>query len=148
MKDINSVVEALAERFDTRDPYELCDRLGIHVTANRLPCTIRGFYFKSLEMDFIQINSRLCENDQRLICAHELGHYLLHPGMNSIFLSRSTHLNGDRLELEADLFAACLLIPDSAFQDCFSETLTFAELAAQLSLPERFLLLKYNSLRK
>ena len=42
--------------------------------------------------------------------AHELGHALLHKGVNAVFLTDSTNFVTGRYEREADLFAAALLI--------------------------------------
>lgn len=146
MNYIRSTVDQLTARFGTADPFELCDALEIRLSIEPLPPAIHGFYSNVLNMDFIYINRRLSRARQRLVCAHELGHAVLHPGVNSLFLSRSTQINGEKLERQADLFAAHLLIPDSAFARAREESLTMEQLAAELKLPPSYLELKFSAL--
>jgi len=47
---------------------------------------------------------------QRTVCAHESGHAVLHEEVNTLFLRKNTFLSVDRLEIEANTFAAFLLI--------------------------------------
>ena len=49
--------------------------------------------------------------EKRFTCAHELGHALLHPNVNTPFLRENTFLSINKLEREANLFAPCLLCP-------------------------------------
>ena len=44
--------------------------------------------------------------------AHELGHAVLHPKENCAFMSRHTLLLTSKIERQANLFAAYLLITD------------------------------------
>lgn len=61
------------------------------------------------------------EGFQRFSVAHELGHYFLegHPehvlGATGIHVSRAGFVSGDPYELEADQFAAGLLMPETQF---------------------------------
>lgn len=62
------------------------------------------------------------EGFQRFSVAHELGHYFLegHPehvlGPNGVHASRAGFVSGDPYELEADQFAAGLLMPETQFR--------------------------------
>lgn len=49
---------------------------------------------------------------QRFVCAHELGHIILHPHVNTPFMKAHTLFSVDRLEKEANEFAVELLMPD------------------------------------
>ena len=53
------------------------------------------------------------ENKQRrrFIVAHEYGHFILHKRNASLFAHRSTEEKDSVIELEADYFARCLLMP-------------------------------------
>lgn len=146
MNYIKSTVDHLTARFGTEDPFELCDALGIRLSIEPLPPAIHGFYSNVLHMDFIYINHRLPRTRQRLVCAHELGHAVLHPGVNSLFLSRRTQINSEKLERQADLFAAHLLIPDDVFARGREESLTMEQLAAELKVPVSYLELKFAAL--
>jgi Zn-dependent peptidase ImmA (M78 family) len=64
---------------------------------------------------------------QRFSVAHELGHYFLPSHPFAIFAkserhySRAGFVSVDRYELEADTFAASLLMPEDLFKDAMSE---------------------------
>ena len=47
------------------------------------------------------------------VCAHELGHMLLHKKANALFMDSRTYFVSSKYENEANAFAAELLIPDS-----------------------------------
>ena len=55
--------------------------------------------------------------------AHELGHYFLENHLDYLFktseihLSNAEHLSSDKIEQEADTFAAALLMPETLFKD-------------------------------
>lgn len=57
---------------------------------------------------------------KRFIIAHELGHYILHyqdEEKEGRFAHRDIHQGKDVIEQEADLFAACILIPRKDFKE-------------------------------
>ena len=51
------------------------------------------------------------------MCAHELGHMLLHKKSNAIFMDSRTQLNTSKYEIEADRFAINLLVPDDEIEE-------------------------------
>jgi Zn-dependent peptidase ImmA (M78 family) len=57
---------------------------------------------------------------QRFTMAHEIGHAVLHEreGKNIVDF-RKTMLSSDRNEMEANRFAACLLMPEAQFRSAF-----------------------------
>ena len=46
-----------------------------------------------------------------------MGHALLHPNASTPFLQAKTLLSVDKMEIEADIFAVHLLIPDEVIID-------------------------------
>lgn len=72
---------------------------------------VNGFYHKYMNQDIIYINESLNDEEQFIVCAHELGHMVLHGDIDSIFLD-SPLMNKTRLELEANAFALQLLQSD------------------------------------
>lgn len=50
-----------------------------------------------------------------LHAAHELGHAIMHPDANTPFLRKCTGLLISKMEIEANKFAAELLIDDEVF---------------------------------
>lgn len=55
-------------------------------------------------MDYV-----LSDEERKYVCAHELGHSLLHKGLNRVFMDTKTHMVTVRFELEADHFVVDLI---------------------------------------
>ncbi len=108
-KSIAALAERLAQEQETRDPFAICRALDIPVIFTVLPDGVKGFFHRILDTKLIYLNNRLSEEEQELVCAHELGHALLHTNLNFFFVSQGTHLSCGRLEREANLFCAQLV---------------------------------------
>ncbi len=136
MADIRAIVEGLTEEYKTRDPFELCGHLEIEVLKAVLPTRVSGFYTELMGLPFIYLNQSLSEERERAVCAHELGHAVLHPKCNSLFLGKSTNFVTGKFEREANLFAGFLLLDPALRELCRREGWTTAQLGVYLSLPE------------
>ena len=112
MKKASLTAEGLIRRFGTSSPGELCDFLRITVFRADLPESVRGLSFQQSpkEQPVILLNREMGTRESRYCLAHELGHALLHPGLNAQAMADLTHLSVPKLEHEADFFAGCLLI--------------------------------------
>ena len=110
--DIRDTVQRLCRKYQTRDPYELADALGIILISAPLSRSVRGFYQLSNRIKIIYLNNSFPEETRRIVLAHELGHAVMHDRVNSFFLDKHTFLITDRFEIEANRFAADLLISD------------------------------------
>ena len=101
----------LIARHRTRNPFKLARLLNIEIVYEDLG-EVRGFFKKILRRKFIFINNKLSEFDQKVVCAHELGHAVLHFSNRIQFLIDNTKLlRKSRIEDEANLFASWLLFP-------------------------------------
>ena len=109
-KKIIETAEALKEKYNTCDPVELCRCLGITFLRADLPKKLLGFYMESRDRQAACVSTSLEAPLDRAVAAHELGHALLHRGLNLIFLCDSTNFVHGRYEREADLFSAALLV--------------------------------------
>lgn len=61
----------------------------------------------------LKTNENVPEHLQAFVCAHELGHALLHRNINTPFLSKNTLFSIDKIERQANTFAVELLLPDN-----------------------------------
>lgn len=124
MKKIAEKVKELIRRYETTDPSELCDRMGIIVHLHELPEKINGFASSYDDVPFIVLNKLLGYYEKRITLAHELGHIVLHGSTNSMSLSLNTGFCVSKYEREADCFAAYLLLADgrSELEDMESVT--------------------------
>lgn len=116
--NFNSKIIELARSFKstwgTSDPYEIARRLGITVLHRRT--AIANFTAQTLKLPgyptVISINDAYTDFSKKLLCAHELGHAILHSdGVNNFATtSQNIHTN---VEQEANLFAIALLTDKS-----------------------------------
>lgn len=109
--NIRDKVLKLTKKYHTSNPFELADALKITVFYEDLG-SIYGYYNCPLRMKQIHINQSLNQHEARYTCAHELGHSILHPHASTPFLRSKTLLSVEKMEIEANTFAAHLLIPD------------------------------------
>lgn len=114
--DIKSLAEKLVRRFGTRDPFKIAEALGYIVLYTPL-VGVRGFYQHLKRCNIIYLDPELDETTARFVCAHELGHSILHRGLNRIFMDTRTFMVSSRYETEADHFAVDLLYDDYDLQD-------------------------------
>ena len=131
--DIKQFVRSLVSENGPFSPFEIAENKGIIIQMEPLG-TIRGYYSKALRTKFIHINCDLDEYQQKFTCAHELGHALLHPDLSTPFLRESTLFSVDKLEVEANRFAACLCYPPNLLAEEY-EGCTTAQIAEILNLP-------------
>ncbi len=116
MLQCNSMARLVAE-YETREPFLLCNYLGLKVFRPSL-IGIRGFYFQEDGVDMIFVSSQLEAAVADFVCAHELGHYINHRGLNRMFMDSRTFMVPDKYENEADRFALSLLRPKLVEQCC------------------------------
>ncbi len=119
MLNTKAVADGLARRHGTRDPFKIAREMGFIVIFAPL-VEMRGFQQKAKRRRLIYINADLDEPQQRLVCAHELAHHLLHKGLNRIFMNRNTHMVAQKYENQAHLFAAELVYSDYDLQPFLS----------------------------
>lgn len=117
---MKGIVEGLIRRYDTRNPFDIAEAIGVILLKAPLTDNVKGLYRFWQRRKIIIVNSDLSEEEQRIVCAHELGHAVLHKKVNAVFLSRCTLLSTDRYETEANRFASLLLISDE-FVNAYKE---------------------------
>lgn len=123
--DSKRIAASLVRKYRTRDPFRLADALGYVVIRTPLQ-GIRGFYQYVKRCRMIYIDSALNEWDARFVCAHEIGHSLLHQGYNRIFMDTHTYFPTKRYEVEANRFAVDLLFDDDDLRDFLEHPIQLA----------------------
>ncbi len=102
-------IKKLVRRFKTNDPFVIAQGLNILIRYAEFEDGTRGLYYRKLRRRFIVIHNGLDEHWQRVVCAHELGHDRLHPGLSRFFLDEQTFFNAGKFETQANTFALKLL---------------------------------------
>lgn len=87
---IKEKVNELRKKYETNDPFVLCERLGIWVYIVPLG-KIKGHYTYKKRKKVFFINENLNEVQRQFCCAHELGHAILHKKSNVYFNNSKTY---------------------------------------------------------
>lgn len=124
---INRSVEAVADRFlhqhSVTTPAvpveELAERENIVIVRAAAEPSESGFLLRDASRVVIGLNNRNTRRRQRFTIAHELGHWMMHEG-RPIIVDHAVRINKrddvssgatDREEIQANAFAAALLMP-------------------------------------
>lgn len=142
-KSIESIVKKLIKKYKTRNSFELADDLNIKVFIEHLGKNTKGFYQSCPRNRVIHINQDLDERESSFVCAHELGHALIHTKLNILFLEKNTLCVKNKYELEANIFASQLMIPDNLLND-YPSYFNLEQIAASEGLPIELLELKFK----
>lgn len=136
----NENVRALLEKYDIPNkipaPVErIAKVLGAQVLYSPLDKELSGMVFIKNGIPIIGVNSLHHPNRQRFTIAHEIAHIWLHSDL----ISSSVHVDKkfselvlrrdsisaqgtNNVEIEANQFAAALLIPENSLKEMLSET--------------------------
>ncbi len=111
MEKIRELVYKLVNKYETYSPFELCNKMGIKVYIIDLPKTTKGFFYKEDDSSkiIILLNKNLDEELLNVVCAHELGHALMHSDINCIKEENNGNFDLNKFEREADYFSFYLI---------------------------------------
>ena len=107
---------AYRRKFNTSDPFKLADALGIEVMTCDIGSRL-GCYMYLKRSKCIWISESLEGNERMFVMAHELAHSIMHRKENCYFIRNKTLLLTSKIEIEANTFAAELLISDDLIYD-------------------------------
>ncbi|MFV9511835.1 ImmA/IrrE family metallo-endopeptidase [Tepidibacillus sp. LV47] len=138
---IKQIVEKLVKKHGTNNPFEIASQKGIVLLFEQLG-GIYGYHHSFKRINIIHINSELDESTQRFVCAHELGHAVLHPELSTSFLRKNTLFCMDKVEREANEFAVELLLPDDCIYTYRNTDMTIYEVATTYGIPKEVVHLK------
>lgn len=128
---IVSLAQSIAIDHGTRNPLNICNNYGINVHIHEL-FECRGYYMKAFDQDYITIASDLKDRIKLFVCAHELGHFLMHQRFNRLFMDYRTYMEPSRFENEADKFALHLLFGGAPM---FREPISVYEMSEMMNIP-------------
>jgi Zn-dependent peptidase ImmA (M78 family) len=140
---VKELVRKLVQACGTSDPFQIAEMKHITVLYEHLGKSTWGYYSCVNRIPIIHLQQGMARSETSFTCAHELGHHILHPQINTPFLRANTLLSIDRIEREANEFAVELLIPDKLLFDGAS----LFEAAQECGVPEEVVHLKRKPMR-
>lgn len=147
---ISKKIDALIRKYHTRDPFELCSDMDIRIRYMDLGTAIKAYYFYQSRIKNIVLNTRSGDIVQKVLCAHELGHAILHKELAAMrgFQEMELFDMTSRTEYEANLFAAELLIDDTELLELLNDSeKSFFGVAKELYVPAELLDFKFRILK-
>jgi len=110
---IIKMAKDIVKLWKTNDPYEIAEKLGIEVVERKI--NINGFKAHTIKTEgyptIIAINNNYADISKKVLCAHELGHAILHSeGINHFDVTSKNAMTN--VEYEANLFALALLVDE------------------------------------
>ncbi len=153
MSDIPTITlpQKLIQKFGTRDPFIIAERLHYTVIKRNDFKIQRGSFAVVLGNVFLFINANLSEEMQRMVCAHELGHALLHRSLVTDMpwiLEHELFDMKDHTEYEANLFAADLLIDEEEMLTLLKKGYDVVQTASACRINVNLLLIKLADMKE
>lgn len=138
--DAKEIANKLIKKYKTNDPFLLAEYTGSLVLHEELLPETLGFFSNKFRIKIIHINNSIPYDLAKFVCAHELGHSIMHPHVNTPFLINNTFLSINRIEKEANIFGVEIIIPDRELKDI--GICTIENIARIYSVPEDIAKLK------
>lgn len=150
MDYICNLAVSLRDKYFTHDPFQIAEAMGIELLFHPLGEHLKGYFFYHSKVRIIVINQELPIELQRVVCAHELGHSLLHKELatQNNFQDFSLFDITAKPEYEANLFAAELLLPDDEVMAHLLDGVSLYAIASELYVPPELLSFKLRILQK
>lgn len=135
----------LHRKYGTRNPEIIANEMGIIILKRPYSSTkTKGFFKKELGNKFIVVNSNLSQLDQLIVIAHELGHAILHDSKVALYLHEYSLFPRGKVEVEANKFAAELLINEQDLDKHSMENMTQEQIASYYGVPLELVKYKFS----
>lgn len=116
-------------KYGKTEPENLARELGLKIVFEKLDADVSGVLVLRESSPVIFINADQHSNRQRFTIAHEIGHYLLHKQeqvhvdneFSVVYRNNKSSTGEDQHEIEANQFAAEILMPENCVEKYLSE---------------------------
>ena len=138
--------QKLIKRYRTSNPYDIAEILGIKIDYKHFS-SLKGMYFVVERCAFITLSDTLDETMEKIVLFHEIGHHLLHRHLAAkSFQEFGLYNMSSKPEMEANIFAANMLIDDDELDSLARDNYTTAQIARMLYVPHQMLLIKMQDM--
>lgn len=149
-EEIENEANSLISRFNTRNPIDILKQMDIIVMPFKGKTKLLGMFAVIKNISFIFFNPDISDEMLNMVMAHELGHAILHQEE-----AKTNHLHEfelfnieNKIETEANLFAAHLLLDDEKIEELAREKFTYDQIAAALNVNVNLLLFKISEINR
>lgn len=116
---------------------QIAQSLGLNVISQKMEGRLREFYFSGS----IVVSEDLPRRERRELVAHAIGHHLLHAG-NHLAMQKRIYSFGNYHEKQANVFAACLLMPSNEFGEYLQNRPRVDQIANHFQVQEELVRLR------
>jgi len=149
---LNSVIydeaRKLVLRVGSTDPQDYIDYLKIIYKPVDFFPQLKGMYVSDWRRHFIYINTNCSERMQRVVMFHEIGHHVLHRKTNCVFKEFELYNMANDTELEANVFAASILMPDDEVFEYARDGRSIGEIATLTGMDMNLVLIKMHDMQR
>lgn len=146
---IHKMAQSLVEKSGSRNPFVIADSNSIIIKYINDFKTLKGMYMIIKRNRFIFVNTNLPEGIQKVVCAHEIGHDMLHKDyIEGAFHETALFDTKNTFEYEANMFAAEIMIDDKLLKSLAEEGMSIEAIASSLGIDKNIVELKFISMNK
>lgn len=139
----------LINNHKTRDPRQILEERNVHLIAFKKNTKLLGMYKIIKGISFVFYNPFVDERIQNMVFAHELGHDMFHKDQATEDLIEYELFDiTSEMELEANIFAAHLLLDEDLLMDDIREGYTYNQLAAMYDVNVNLMIFKLNEMHR
>ena len=143
--DVNNLINL----YKTRDPREILEGRGVFIIPFQNPTKVLGMYKIIKRNRFVFYNPYVDDRIINMVFAHELGHDLYHrteakqgAAEYELFDIRS------EMEIEANIFAAHLLLNEKKLMEDVKEGYSYNQLASLYDVNVNLMIFKLNEMHR
>ncbi len=142
-------VKDLIKNHQSRDPRIILEERGVHLLAFKEDTKLLGMYKIIRDSRFVIYNPNVDYRIQTMVFAHELGHDIYHQSQAATAMVEYEIFDiTSEMELEANIFAAHLLLDEKKLMDDIIEGYTYAELASLHDVNVNLMIFKLNEMHR
>ena len=143
-KQASILPRRLIRRYHTNDPFEIAAALDITVMERSDFQRQKGAFKVVLHNSFIFINATMSNEMKRIVCAHELGHALLHRSLGK---TQECLMEFELFNItNSTEYEANLLLDDQSIESLIQDGFDVVQIARSLGTNVNLLLLKLQQM--
>lgn len=139
----------LIKTHKTRDPRQILEDRGVFLIPFKSPTQLLGMYKVIKRNRFVFYNPYVEEPIINMVLAHELGHDYYHRDQikDGVAEYELFDIRTD-MEIEANIFAAHLLLDENRLIDDITQGYTYNELASMYDVNANLMIFKLNEMQR